>query len=205
MLAMHPETNEGASRDTFRLSDLGLVMRKDIVLATTMDIEFVAEDSRRHRAALDVPTRPPPPPRAHPTDIAISLIPSFPQRKISDVFLFVFVTTHTNTIAKLIQVEVGEFSIIRERSNAKINRSVIGSVGVAFFHQHSNHRDHSFDVIRRRRFGEVIRPLDPQGVQILKKCVFERLGEFRQRNPRCTTTPNRLVIDIGEIHHTRDF
>ena len=99
---MHPESNEGASRDTFRLSDLGLVMRKDIVLAAAVDIEFVAEDSRRHRAALDVPTRPPPPPRAHPTDIAISLIPSFPQRKISDVFLFVFVTTHTNTVTQLI-------------------------------------------------------------------------------------------------------
>ena len=72
---MHPETNEFLSRYALALSDLRLVVWKNVVLATAVDIEFGSENSGGHGTALDVPTRAPSSPRALPTHIAIRFAP----------------------------------------------------------------------------------------------------------------------------------
>src|SRR5207302_5183058 len=64
--AVHPQAHHAMSRDGFRLRDLGLVMREDVVGAACVDVESVAEYGHRHRGAFDVPARKARSPRAGP-------------------------------------------------------------------------------------------------------------------------------------------
>ena len=69
-------------------------MRKNIIHAAAMNIQLGAQQLRRHRAALDMPARPPLAPRAFPFYIAIRFIPRFPKREIGDVLLVVLIALH---------------------------------------------------------------------------------------------------------------
>src|SRR5438270_12325068 len=92
--AVHPIPDEFFPRASFRLRDLCFVVRENIIHAAAMNIELIAEQLRRHRAALDVPARPPVPPRAFPFHRAIRFIPRFPKREIADVLLVVLIALH---------------------------------------------------------------------------------------------------------------
>jgi len=56
--AVHPVTDEGPLPVTgaLALGDLGLVVGKDVVDAAAVDVDGLAEQACRHRAALDVPS-----------------------------------------------------------------------------------------------------------------------------------------------------
>ena len=94
MRAMQPVTDEFFSGDAFALRDLRFVMRENVIDATAMDVDLIAKQRRRHRAAFDVPTRPAAAPRAFPRHIAVFFVPGFPKREVADVFLVVFVVLY---------------------------------------------------------------------------------------------------------------
>ena len=204
MPAVHPEADKRFSRAALALGDLGLVVRENIILTAAVDIEFRPEDSRGHRTAFDVPTGASPAPRALPTHIAIGFAPRFPERKIADIFLLVFVIAHANPVAQILEMKMGQVAVIRKRADPKIHRSIVSSVGVAFFHKSRNHRDHSLDVDRLRGFRKMIRALDAKGIQVVEEGLLEGRGEIRQRQARRTATPDRLVVHIGEVHRAID-
>src|SRR5882724_7311938 len=92
--AMEPAAHKLFPRASFRLRDLCFVMRENIVHPAAMNIELIAEQLRRHRAALDMPARPAVAPRTTPFYRAVCFIPRFPEREIADVFLVVLVALH---------------------------------------------------------------------------------------------------------------
>ena len=55
MLAVAPDADEAFAGRCFRLRDLVLVVRKDVVDAAAVDVEALAEQCHAHRRALDVP------------------------------------------------------------------------------------------------------------------------------------------------------
>src|SRR5438874_13147224 len=63
MLAVHPVRHRRVTVRALRLRDLVLVMGKDVVHPTGVEIETLPEVSRAHRRTLDVPTRKPGAPR----------------------------------------------------------------------------------------------------------------------------------------------
>ena len=79
-----------------------------------MNVELLTEECRRHRAALDVPARPAPPPRTLPTDLAIFFVPRFPEREIADVFLVVFVAFHPAGRTQFREIEMRQMTVGRE-------------------------------------------------------------------------------------------
>src|SRR5262245_11006077 len=93
MCAVHPVADEPLSGAPFCLRNLCLVMRKDVVYAAAMDVELVPQKLRRHRTALDMPTRTSSPPRTFPLNRTVFFSPCFPERKVPDVFFVVFVVS----------------------------------------------------------------------------------------------------------------
>src|ERR1700731_3142420 len=91
MRAMEPHPHEFFAGHAFALRDLRFVMRENVVHATAVDIDLIAEQGSRHRAALDVPARTSRPPWRIPFHIAVFFVPCFPEREIADVFLVVLV------------------------------------------------------------------------------------------------------------------
>src|SRR5438132_1363895 len=55
MRAVQPRPHKLFSGHAFALRDLRFVVRKDIVYTAAMDVDLIAEERGRHRAALDVP------------------------------------------------------------------------------------------------------------------------------------------------------
>src|SRR5438128_7141674 len=68
---VQPAADEGhAPRESLRLRDLTLVMRKDEVRAAGVNIERRPQIARAHDGALDVPARAPRSPRARPRGLS---------------------------------------------------------------------------------------------------------------------------------------
>ena len=108
---MHPQPDEWHVCHAFRLRNLRLMMRKNVVLAATMDVDLRTQKCRRHGAALDMPTRAPAPPWAFPPHVAVFLIPGFPQCKIAGLFLLVFVAAHAIRGLEFVEIEVSERTV----------------------------------------------------------------------------------------------
>src|SRR5260370_23383337 len=70
-------------RQRLGLSDLVLVMRKDQVRPTTVDVDLIAKRLAHHGRALDVPARPAATPRAGPRRLAFAS--PLPQCKVARV------------------------------------------------------------------------------------------------------------------------
>src|SRR5512132_214847 len=121
MRAMQPVTDEFLSGHAFALCDFRLVMRENIIDAAAMDIDLIAQQRRRHRAALDVPAGPAWSPWRSPFYVAVFFIPRFPQREIPDVFLVVFVVLHASCRLQLREIEVRELAVIRKFVDTKVN------------------------------------------------------------------------------------
>ena len=121
MRAVQPVTDEFLSRHAFALGDLRFVMRKNVIDATAVDVDLIAQQRHGHRAALDMPTWAALSPRRIPFYVAVYFVPSFPQREIADVFLVVFVMLHAACRLQLREIEVRELSIIRKLVDAKVD------------------------------------------------------------------------------------
>ena len=51
----------------------------------------------------------------------------------------------------------------------------------------------------------MIRPFNPERVEILEERLLERSREVRQWQPAVLAPPDRLVIDIRQVHHALDL
>ena len=67
--------------------------------------------------------------------------------------------------------------------------------------ERTDHLDHSVDVALIGSGGEFICALDPQRLDIFEECFFELRSEFREWNFRFSRATDRLVINVGDVHH----
>src|SRR5581483_685675 len=205
MGAVQPVTDELLSGYPFTLGDLGFVVRKNIVDSSTMDVELIAQERCRHRAALDVPTGPAWSPWRIPLHIAILVIPRFPKRKIADVFLVIFIMFHPAGSLQLGEIKMGELSVIWKFVDAEINRFVLCLISETPRDEYADHLDHPIDVTLVCGRGKFISSLDSQCLGVFEECPFELLGKFCEWHIGFARPADRLVIDVGDIHHSMDL
>jgi len=81
----------------FALGNFVFVMGKHEILAAEMKIEARPQKLHAHGAALDMPPGPAFAPRAGPGYLAVFSHARFPESKIGDSFLLIFITPHAFT------------------------------------------------------------------------------------------------------------
>src|ERR1700736_4416097 len=93
---MQPHAGERLAVRRLRLCDLVLVVRKDEVDSTAVDVERVAEVVLAHRRALDVPAGPAATERRVPrgAQLLVAGLRFLPEREVADVFLLIFVLSN---------------------------------------------------------------------------------------------------------------
>src|SRR5437879_3028762 len=161
MRAVQPHPHKLFSGHAFALRDLGLMMRKDIVYTAAMDVDLIAEERGRHRAALDVPAGTSRSPWRIPFHIAIFFVPRFPKCEVADVFFVVLVMFHAASGPQYRQIKMCELSIIRKFVDPKIDRFVVSLISETFGTQRADHRDYFLDVTLIGRGGITFRSFDP--------------------------------------------
>ena len=102
---------------------------------------------------------------------------------------------------QLREIEVRKLAVVRKFVDAKINRFVVRLISQTVCDELFNHRDHPVDVTLVGGGGEFICAFDPQRFGIFKERLFELFGELRQRHFGLARAANRLVVDIGDVHH----
>ena len=93
---MHPVVDETLAGRGLRLGDLALVMREQVVLATRMHVEGLAQVLHGHGRTLDMPARIPPAPGGIPL-LQIAGLRGPPEREVGGMPL---VLVHLDTGAR---------------------------------------------------------------------------------------------------------
>src|SRR5439155_17143622 len=117
---VHPDPGKLAAR-TPRLRDLVLVVRKDEVEPSAVDLEHRAEELLRHRRALDVPAGPSGAPGRVPSRV-LALLVRLPEREVAGIFLELAPLLLFGGIPRGLVVEpAGERTVARVRGNAVVD------------------------------------------------------------------------------------
>ena len=143
---------------TTTLRNFALVMRKNIVLAAGVQIDFLAKKCGRHRTAFKMPSRISSAPRRIPFHHMRSI--GFPQHEIRGMTLERLVVCRDSfprTFAKCIKRIAGEFAIRRKRSNVEIDHAVACDICVIAGDEFFNKCDHLRDALRWARHERWIR------------------------------------------------
>src|SRR5207253_10741884 len=111
MRTVQPHPHKLFSGHAFALRYLRFVVRKDLVYTAAMDVDLIAEERGRHRAALDVPAGTSWSPWRIPFYIAIFFVPRLPQCEVADVFFVVLVKLHAPSGPQFRQVKIVVVSV----------------------------------------------------------------------------------------------
>src|SRR5208283_3556333 len=205
MSIVQPVPNKLFSIHALRLRDLSLVMGKDVIDTTAVNIEFRPQKPGCHSAAFNVPAWSSSTPGSIPTDRTVLFIPCFPQSKIPDTLFLIFIVLYSTGRSQFCQVKMCQFAVVGVPANPKINRSVFGLVSNVLLHKLIDHFDHFRKVRRFSRSRKMICPLDSQRFDVLKKRLLKLCGKLGQRDIRFPATSDCFIVDVGQIHHPLDL
>ena len=200
VLGMQPMPGEGLAGGRFALGDLVLMMRKDVVYPSAMDVEGLTEVLHAHRGAFEVPAGAARPPGGVP--VRLTGLGPFPEHEVPRILLAVLVVRHPFSLAHLVQIEAGEPSVVLVPGNAEEDRA-LAFVGVALLDQLLDQRNHLGHMLGRPRVA--LGGLDMQGSEILEKRLGKRPRVVRERELLFSRAGDRLVIDIGDVHDLIDL
>ncbi len=125
-----------------------------------------------------------------------------PQRKIARRVLLVLVQVHAGAVLHPAQILLAQLAVIGEGREAKVPAPVLGLVSRPGRRQPLNQFHHARNVLGGPR--DDLRPLNPQGIQILKKSLLETLRVLADGNPCRRRVANNLVVHVGDVHHVAD-
>ncbi len=201
--AVQPVAHEGFPVGGFALSNLVVVMREHVVDPAGMNIEAGAEILHAHGAAFDVPAGAPFAPGAVPGDIAVLLVPGFPEREVRGALFGVFVLIDSRAGAHLIRLNSPQFAVTGEFADGKVYAPVVGLVGEALVHERADQLDHLRNVIGGGgiHFGA----LDAQLIQILEKSLLVGFGEVLQGYACGAGVADGFIVHVGEVHDLFDL
>ena len=172
MLAMHPGADDAVSERSFRLRDLVLVMREDVVHAAGVHVETLAEVFRAHRRTLDVPAGKAGSPGRVPHQRAAPRFRALPEGEVRGVAL-VRIDLGSDALPKRFTDVPRQAAVLRELPHRVVD-GPLHDVGETAREQPLDERDHLADVSggpRIHRRGE-----DAQPALVLSEC---RLVELR--------------------------
>ena len=107
-----------------------LVVRKDEVVAATVDVEALTEDLERHRRALDVPARPARAPRRRP--LGLARLRRLPQREVERAaLLLVDLDPRARAFEQIFGPAVRERAVVGQRRDLEVDALPLDHVRVA--------------------------------------------------------------------------
>src|SRR3989344_5013844 len=136
MRTMQPEARKRfLTRGRFGLGDLVIVMYRNVLDPSRVDVDLLAEDGTYHRGAFDVPTRETLAPRGIPTQFRVVL----PEDEIGRITLLV-VRGDARAFLQILKIDIAELPVIREAARIEID-AVFSRICVAFLLERLDHRD----------------------------------------------------------------
>src|SRR5207253_9559109 len=198
VLGVQPVADELLAGRRLALGNLVLVMRKDVVDATGVDVEALPQVLHAHRRALDVPARTPGAQRRLPGLFA--RLAGLPEDEITRVILPVVVNVDPSARPQPTDVEVRQPTVAWKRRDPEVGRA-IANVGVALLVEDLDQPHHLEDVSGGSRV--LLRPLDAEGIEVLKERLDVFLGELVDGDSGIRRFLDDAVLDIGQIHHLR--
>src|SRR2546422_20806 len=181
----------------FRLSNLVLVVRKDEVLSTTVDIDLLSQVLQVHRRAFDVPAGATGTPGARPSWFTGP--GRLPQDKVHGMFL-PRIGLNAGTRLHLVQGASGEPEVPGERGHAVVNVSV-NPVGMPSGHQPLNDLNDLGNHLGGARI--VGGATDTQRVCFAEKASDILLGNLDGIAVFADGAFDDPVLDIGEVLDVR--
>ena len=166
-------------RRTTRLGNLAFVVRKNIILAPSMNIDdLAAQHFHRHGRAFNMPARIALAPWRRPFHNVRRI--GFPHKEISGIALdrLVFLKhAPTRTRDELIEIIARQTTVFGKRLNTKINNAIIGNIGMAFIQKLLNHHLYGIDMFGGTRHIAriVVRHFNTEQTRIFDKCIREIL------------------------------
>src|SRR5581483_10081037 len=188
---VHPDLRELVAARV-RLRDLVLVMREDEVEPAAVDLEGRPERSAGHRRALDVPARPPRPPRRRPRGVLAGLR-RLPQREVLRRLL----ARVPLLLLHLVHALPREPAVLRVAPDAEVDVA-LDRVRVAALHELLDERHDRRHVLRRLRH-QVGEP-EAEVADVLDVPARRPLGELGARTRGGVVD---LVVDVGDVVHER--
>ena len=196
---MHPHDRHRRRRhQRFALRDLVLVVREDQVVAAAVDVERHAEQRARHRAALDVPARPPGAPRRLP--LRFAGLRELPQREVERIAL-VLVLRDARADEQLVDVLAAQRTVARERRDGVVD-AVFADVGVPGGDQLADHLHDLRDEVRRVRL--VVGVAHVEDAHRLAERVVIALHHQVERGAFALRGRDRAVVDVRDVLDERD-
>ena len=195
---MHPHhRHRRCGHQHLALRDLVLVVREDQVVAAAVDVERHAEQRARHRAALDVPARPPTAPRRLP--LRLAGFRELPQREVERIAL-VLVLGDARADQQLVDVLAAERAVARKRRHGVVD-AVFADVGVAGLDQLADHLDDLRHELRGVRLRVGLAHVED--AHRLAERIVEALHHQVERRALALRRRDGAVVDVGDVLHER--
>ena len=174
-LPVQPVADERLARRRLGLSDLVGVVDGDVVRASGVDVELLAQVLGRHGGALDVPAGKSPPPRAVPFHLPVRVGGAeLPEREIGLVALAAHL--YPDALLQPLRFQAGQPPVVGEPGGVEVD-AVVGAIGEAPLLQPPDQGDLLGDVLRGPR--QVGGNFHAQQAEVGQ----EALGEFGRHLP----------------------
>ena len=120
---MEPVVDEFASVRSFALRDFVFMMGEHVVDTASVQVECFTQIFTAHGAAFDMPAGATGAPGAVPLDIAVFIIPSFPEGEVADGIFGIFVIFHPVANALAFHIDFSQLTVLGE--DVKISRQLL--------------------------------------------------------------------------------
>lgn len=191
---VHPVAREVAILSAFGLSDLVFVVREDEVASAAVDIEGGGEVFGAHARAFDMPSGATAPPGRIPSGFFLGRF-ALPEGEIAGGF-FGFVDFDADAVEHFVEVSVGEFTVVFERSDSEVDVSA-GLVGISVVEEFLDELDDIGDMLRDAGFDVGL--FDVDGGHVFVECVDHSRCEFFGGRAFFLGAANNFIVDIGVI------
>ena len=177
-------------------------MRKNQIDAAGVDVDRgLAEETERHRRALDVPAGPP---RADPrVPRRLPFFCRLPHDEVPGVFLVVLVAVDARAALDAGVVEPRQLPVFRKRRDLEVDGTV-AAIGVATFLERADRLPHRLDIRRISRSRAFLDDLQPERRCVLAIGVDVAVRVLAQRHASLLRLEDRPVVDVGEVHDVPD-
>ena len=194
---VHPVMGEGLSVRRLGLGDFVFMVRENQILSARMDVDFVSQIFFAHHGAFDVPAGTAVAPGRLPVGLPFLL--GLPEHKVQRILLLILAGHQKGTLSALqiVQVLVGQLSIITEASHTVIHRSVVRHISVAVVDQLLDHLQHAADLLSG--LGMHCGGAHVQGFHILFAFRDVALGNHVGVHAFLDGLLDDFVVHIGEV------
>ncbi len=177
-------------------------MGEDVVHPAAVDVERRAEIPGAHGRALDMPAGPARPDLGLPDGLALP--GRLPEGEVVDALLLVLVGIAAAARAPALQADPGQAAVGGEPVDGEVDRTVL-PVGEPLVEQAPDEGRHGADVLGIGRPGVMVGRQDVERPLLGVERLDERTRVVPEAHPPGVGAPDRLVVDVRDVHHVGDL